>query len=491
MNILSRYMLPAMFCGVALTTTISLSGAQSVDDKAIIVFDASGSMWGQIGGKSKIEIARDTLDGVVKEFPPELQLGLIAYGHNRKGDCGDIQTMVEIGPASVTGARIAQTIRKISPKGKTPLSDAVMLAAETLRYTEDKATVILVTDGIETCNADPCALGNLLEQNGINFTTHVVGFGLSAEEGRQVSCLADNTGGLYLPADNADELADALGKTVTSAPPTEPEETPKRKPKHNLNGQITLVEGSEPLPIEATNGVAWSIQKLDDQGNAGAIKNISREHAALWSGEPGKYLLSVEYRFGGKTSQIVELKEYEVTNVSMPLNAARVMGAGAFMRDDFGIDWSVLEWKLINVDTKQRQFLYGETTDVILPAGTYEISHGLRGEKPSVNPPRTVQLQAGDVKPINFILPNSEVTINALEADGTRNMSIRQAYKLRNEDGSAGETILYDASAKPVFLRPGKYIVSIELWDRTKRKPVEIPIDIGLGERHSFEVRLP
>ena len=82
--------------------------------------------------------------------------------------------------------------------GKTPLSAAVKQAAEALRYTEDKATVVLITDGLETCNADPCALGKELEQSGVDFTAHVVGFGLTADEGRQVACLAENTGGKYV-----------------------------------------------------------------------------------------------------------------------------------------------------------------------------------------------------------------------------------------------------------------------------------------------------
>ena len=94
--------------------------AQNAGDKAIIVFDASGSMWGQIGGKSKIQIARETLDRVVGNLPQNLQLGMIAYGHNRKGDCSDIETLVEIGPAGQTGRRIAAVSSQTQPKGQNP-----------------------------------------------------------------------------------------------------------------------------------------------------------------------------------------------------------------------------------------------------------------------------------------------------------------------------------------------------------------------------------
>jgi len=58
--------------------------------RAVIIFDASGSMWGQIHGKAKIEIARDALKNVVKEWNPSVELGLTVYGLRSKGDCNDI-----------------------------------------------------------------------------------------------------------------------------------------------------------------------------------------------------------------------------------------------------------------------------------------------------------------------------------------------------------------------------------------------------------------
>lgn len=168
------------------------AAAQSVD--TIVVFDGSNSMWGQIDGRAKIEIARETLSSVLSEASNEMQIGLIAYGHRQRGVCSDIETLVPVAPASRSVPAIIDAASRITPRGKTPLTDAVRKAAEELRYTENAATVVLVTDGIETCDADPCALGSELEKFGINFTAHVVGFGLSAEEGRQVQCLAENTG---------------------------------------------------------------------------------------------------------------------------------------------------------------------------------------------------------------------------------------------------------------------------------------------------------
>lgn len=203
---------------LALASTDVARAQESAPHETMLVLDASGSMWGRIGERSKIEIARETADAVLGGLPAQTSLGLVAYGHRREGDCGDIEILAAPRPGA--GPDLAARIQRIVPRGKTPLTDAVRQAAEALGYTDAKATIVLVTDGIETCDADPCALGAALEAAGVDLTVHVVGFGLSEEEGRQVACLAEETGGAYLDARSADDLRLALAQTV--AAPAEP-----------------------------------------------------------------------------------------------------------------------------------------------------------------------------------------------------------------------------------------------------------------------------
>ena len=89
-----------------------------------------------------------------RSWKPEDELGLVAYGHREKGSCKDIEVLRE--PGSLDSGSYMQSVRALSPKGKTPMTDAVRQAAEALKFTEKQATVILVSDGIETCDADPC-----------------------------------------------------------------------------------------------------------------------------------------------------------------------------------------------------------------------------------------------------------------------------------------------------------------------------------------------
>lgn len=187
---------------------------------SILVLDASGSMWGQIDGTAKIDIARSVVNDLLTSLPQSQSLGLTTYGHRTKGDCKDIETLVR--PGSASRDAIASAVAGLTPRGKTPMTDAVIRAAEDLKYREEPATVILVSDGIETCNPDPCAAARALENAGINLTVHVVGFDVSDPEAiRQMQCLAEETGGRYLSASSASELGSAL-QTVAEAPATYP-----------------------------------------------------------------------------------------------------------------------------------------------------------------------------------------------------------------------------------------------------------------------------
>ena len=209
-----------------LTATVlflALPGLVAAQDRAntILVLDGSGSMWGQIDGINKIVIAREVVAGLLQDFPGDQSLGLTVYGHRVRGECTDIETIVA--PGLDNRDAIGAAVNAINPRGMTPMTDAVIGAAESLRYTEQKATVILVSDGIETCNPDPCAAAAALEQAGIDFTAHVIGFDVTeAEALRQMQCLADETGGLFLSASNAAELTFALQQVAVAEPEPEP-----------------------------------------------------------------------------------------------------------------------------------------------------------------------------------------------------------------------------------------------------------------------------
>jgi Ca-activated chloride channel family protein len=176
--------------------------------RAIIVFDASGSMGDLVPGGVKIDIAKKVVSDIVGAIDPGMELGLMAYGHRRKGDCEDIELLVPPQPNSA--AAIRKAVATLVPNGKTPLTAAVIQAAKYLNYEEAKASVILVSDGVETCYQDPCTAAELLERLGSDFTCHVIGFDLKQGESFELECLAKKTGGMYLAAKDAASLKSAL-----------------------------------------------------------------------------------------------------------------------------------------------------------------------------------------------------------------------------------------------------------------------------------------
>ena len=193
------------------------SPAAGATGNIVFILDASGSMWGQVEGKAKIAIAKEVLTGLVKELPDDSTVGLVAYGHRRKGDCDDVEELIPLG--RLDKEKMIAKIQALSPKGKTPISRSVRLTAERIKHLEDETTIILVSDGKETCDPDPCGLVKELKDTCIKFVMHVIGFDVTEEEREQLECMAKAGGGQYYTAGNAGEFLAAAREVVEKSTP--------------------------------------------------------------------------------------------------------------------------------------------------------------------------------------------------------------------------------------------------------------------------------
>ncbi|MDF3362753.1 VWA domain-containing protein [Sulfitobacter sp. Ks41] len=290
---------------LAITAILCATGAQAAED-VVIVYDASGSMWGQIDGISKMEIARDVLGDLVQGWSAETNLGLVAYGHRSQGDCTDIETLVTPQPADKEAFQ-AQ-VNAIKPVGKTPISAAIEHAADLLAYRDNPATLVLISDGVETCNADPCALSAQLAKQGVKFTAHVVGFDLQDEAHAGLACIAENTGGVFLPASNATELHDALNQVQAAM--AQPDPAPEPVPTL----PDVSISGPESVPTGAGFDVEWSppIHPRDmitilpvgtKEGATGPYRRVGDKTTGQLTApaEPGLYELRYILNEGAKT----------------------------------------------------------------------------------------------------------------------------------------------------------------------------------------------
>ena len=181
-----------------------------------LIFDASNSMWGQIGGEAKITIARKVLTQIIGALPDSQSVGLRVYGHryglNDPKACTDTELLIPIGP--IAKAQLIDTVNKIQLKGKTPL---VLSLLEAITDFEKIAngSVILITDGIESCNGDIKSIAPAIKKSGLELKVHIVGFDIKEKESRaQLESIAKSTDGMYLDAQNAGELMSALEQTL-------------------------------------------------------------------------------------------------------------------------------------------------------------------------------------------------------------------------------------------------------------------------------------
>lgn len=214
--------LAAGLCTAGLAAWCSPLFAQdSGQGVTLLVYDASGSMWGELpGGATKVEVAREVIGDFFRSRDHASPLGVVAYGHNRRGDCNDIEV---VAPVAVHDAvTLKARLSRINPVGMTPLTDALARAAALIPATAESADIILVTDGLETCDADPCALAARLAAEGIKIRAHVVGFGLTEAEAEVMACVADATGGLLLTPQSGQDLADALNQIAQIEPVAAP-----------------------------------------------------------------------------------------------------------------------------------------------------------------------------------------------------------------------------------------------------------------------------
>jgi Ca-activated chloride channel family protein len=187
----------------------------------MIVFDASGSMAGSlaegIGAKiRRIDEVRKALAQALPNVTHFRRIGLITYGPGSYRQCN---VELKLRPIPDAAQRILTDVSTLNPSGKTPLAQAVGQAAEVLDYKAAPGVVVLLTDGEETCEGAPCDLGKRLKVEGLQLTVHVIGFRMTAfwtgaQSALDVKCLAEETGGLYIAAENQEELVEAFEKTL-------------------------------------------------------------------------------------------------------------------------------------------------------------------------------------------------------------------------------------------------------------------------------------
>jgi Ca-activated chloride channel homolog len=452
--------------------SFSAVAQENTKERAILVLDGSGSMWGQIDGVSKIEIARNEISQMLTSWDQGVDLGLMTYGHRSKGDCNDIELVIP--PQPVNQRAFQSAVNAISPKGKTPLSSAVKLAAEQMRYTEERATVVLLSDGIETCEADPCELANALEAQGVDFTAHVIGFDITDKEAKQLSCLAENTGGRFFLAGNSGELTNALKETVKTIAVAEPAPAPAPVPVVVAEAQPEPEpEPAGPQGIRAVaklcetcdvlnEGPFWYLKEPNKDIN-GNRKEIGRNGSAkpIFELGNGDYNLGVSYGSAYADANVTVLPG-KLTEAEIILNAghlrinAEATPGGTSLEDT--MFYIVYEAKKdLNGNRKEVTRSGAASSLFRLPAGTYHVvaSHG------KARATADLTVTAGGLTDHVMDMNAGYLRITAIPTEGAAPLEDNQFYIVyeakKNLEGNRRE-VTRSGAAVPLFrLNAGDY----------------------------------
>jgi hypothetical protein len=177
-----------------------------------IVLDVSGSMNTKLGTSTRWKTALEVLKTTVDALPGDLKVGLRVYGHRYSSKsaqtCSDTELVVPI--AKLDRKRIVKAAAQLRPRGETPLIRSILQTVGDLRAAGG-GSVILITDGEESCKGDAKAAAAEIQASGVNVTLNIVGFTLIGETAvAELSAMAGSTGGRYYSAQDGEQLSRAV-----------------------------------------------------------------------------------------------------------------------------------------------------------------------------------------------------------------------------------------------------------------------------------------
>ena len=148
--------------------------------------------------QTRMESAKEILNEAVENLRgiPDLEIALRVYGHqslvsNTFQDCNDTKLEVPFGPNTIDA--IKKKVKFISAKGATPIARSLEAAAGDFPSRDSRNFIILITDGLESCDNDPCVIAKKLKEKEVNVTPFVIGIGLDLSYLEQFNCIGSFT----------------------------------------------------------------------------------------------------------------------------------------------------------------------------------------------------------------------------------------------------------------------------------------------------------
>lgn len=185
--------------------------AQSDIPTALIV-DGSGSMNTDDASGTRIDAAKTAAGAYIDALPDGTDFSLWTYGLNTSDSeadhdagCQDTTNLIDSGDVDRDAAKNA--VNGIAPRGWSPIAATMKQAGEALP-TDVEASLVVVTDGEDHCGRPTiCEVAEQLHESHPMLRIDAIGFMIDDDE---LNCAASTTGGLYVTADNTEQLTSRL-----------------------------------------------------------------------------------------------------------------------------------------------------------------------------------------------------------------------------------------------------------------------------------------
>ncbi|MBU1212075.1 MAG: hypothetical protein KJ587_12465 [Alphaproteobacteria bacterium] len=477
----------AVASGAILAT--SPAAAQQATGSLIVVFDSSGSMWGNLPGGTgtKFELAHAALAQSLPRADSGVKTGLVTFGPG----CTSIN--LATAPALRNGSDTVAPLQILNPKGKGPIVAAI---EQTTSLLEDgqPAALLLVADGPDNCGRDLCALAQKIAGERPGLKIHTVGLGLD-QAPPELACVSSLTKGRTFFATGALDVATAIKAATDTAlldlqlrqkPRIVKQPAPAQRPGLQIDPKgaphlsVSAILGSGGEAVEKP--VRWRVYRSSSPPEPDALPVLDvLEPRFAVPMAPGDYY--IEASLGrAKFAQAVAIGEAGATSVQAVFEAGIVkFSAGADQQTASESGAATLMTVRLADDTSGAAPLivspYPEG-ELILPAGRYEIE----AASGTLEVKRVVDVAAGGRQDVKLGLNAGELVLSArAPIAGVQAKDLEFTVSVDDPDRPGGRRrVARSAAHAPVFDLPAAtYYVEV----RTGLASTSDRIALGAGRR--------
>ncbi len=425
---------------VALAARFSAQDSNAQETRSIaLILDASGSMNAKLAsGGTRIDAAKAAVAAFIAKLDPSIRIGYRVYGHQsptKARNCKDTELMVGFGPASANRDAILAKTQAVKAQGYTPITYVIQLAAADIAKEPGARTIVLVSDGKETCPGDPCAAAKALAAADASLVIHTIGFNVDAAARFQLQCIARVGRGTYSDATGAADLGARLGAAVAAKPAPPP---PPPKQTKQTKTTITIAKPKPgKLQIKNPDFRGHQVTEAETGKKFGSFHNMTFMELPA-----GIYNVA----FGPTVWRSVEIRAGETTTLEPGVLE---------MRNASPAGHKVLDWETgIEVGN-----ISGSVSRLSVLPSTFTVMFGnARWDN--------IDIKAGEHKVLNPAV----IVVNGASGAG---------HRVRADDGTVVGNVSSFTSRMPV--PPGKYTIEIE--------GQKVPLDLAEGQTMEINVK--